>query len=52
MTSIYGVLFTYKLASFTWEYLQLLLIIGGFNYLLDCFIAAMQSEEIVEYKVN
>jgi hypothetical protein len=48
MSSVYGILFTYKLASFTWEYLQFLFIIGGFNYLFGCFITIMAPEEKIE----
>jgi hypothetical protein len=41
MSSFWGILFTFKYFSFSFNYLFLLLTIGGINYLISTFIEAL-----------
>jgi hypothetical protein len=50
MASVWGFIFSFEIASFSWYYFEFLMTIAGLNYIIHAFIEAMQSEEIVEYK--
>lgn len=45
MAGVWGMIFTAEYFEWSWQYLQLLFLIGGINYLLDCLIKSVFNDE-------